>query len=194
MKKSTIFAALCIATAGVVWYNNTQAQNFNTSTLDARSTQIRNLLLEEIKNNPIFNNSRDALQFALENSDGDDLLAPECPKYAGLLFNAVNQNALMTNFYNIQSNFGYSFVTIQKGKPVMTTYNFFSAYNDNGTFAGIKPSITTTSYTSEQTIQQTEANNYVINNICRPLNEFLSSQGNGASGTILNKMRSAFTK
>lgn len=193
MRKFKFIALFCMIAAGYAFYNQTNAQ-FENSTLSPRINQIKQLLKQEIASNSLFADNKDALDYTLNNSDDNDLIATDCPKYAGLLYYSMNTNALFVNYYNIQGNFGYEYSFVENNKPTLISLNFYEMYDDNGNFQGLTPSVKLINYNQIRTLEDGEAIDYITTNICQPLNRFLDTNGNAPSPDVLNKMKQYFTK
>ena len=196
MKIMKLSALASLITGIAVFYHSSNAQILQTRTV-SRVDLIKNLLLQEVSQNPLMAENLESIKYAIENTDETNLIGPNCPKYAPMLVHAVNQNALFDNYYNIQGNFGYKFAFAVNNRPQLINYNFYSMYNTNSEeskFVGIK---TTVAITQSRTVKQMENDQalaYIMDNICTPLNQFLDKNGNEPPASLLNKMKTYFTK
>jgi len=192
MKILKISALAGLLAGAAIFYHSSNAQVLQ-SQLPTHATLVKNLLMQEITQNPLFAEDREPLQYALENSSENDLIAPDCPKYAPLLFHAVNQNALFDTYYNIQDNFGYKFAFVVNNRPQLVNYNFYSLY-DGENYLGSKTTIKIAQNNDLKTMENDAALGYIMENICAPLNKFLDQNANESPTTLLGKMKMYFTK
>lgn len=189
LRISALFGLL----AGVaIFYHSSQAQVLQ-SQLPNRPTLIKNLLMQEITQNPLFADNRESIQYVLENSKETDLIGPDCPKYAPLLVHSVNQNALFDNYYNIQGNFGYRFAFVVNNRPQLINYNFYSLY-DGDNYQGTQTTIQITQNNNLKTLDNNAALAYIMENICTPLNKYLDQNANEVPSNLLSKLKTYFTK
>lgn len=188
--KFSVLVALLVGS--VALYQNSQAQQMQEN-LSSSVARIKDLLSREIKENPVFEGNRESIQYVLDNSGNDALIAPDCPMYAALLVHAVNQNALFDTYYNIQGNFGYKFAFVENGKPKLVNYNFYEQMGEGGS-RGKMITITVAQARSLSNMEGTPALKYIVDNICTPLNRFLAQNAGAAPADILAKMRLYFTK
>lgn len=155
---------------------------------------VRDLLKLEIKNNKAFNQDAEAINYVLDEASISDAIGPDCFKYTPLLLNAINSNELLASYYNIQGNFGYSFVKIENSKPVLITYNFYESYNNDGDFSGLIPSVTIRNYDSQQNMESVAATDYIVHNYCEPLNAILNQNQNLPIPQLLGILKQRFSK
>ncbi|MBR1605517.1 MAG: hypothetical protein IJ660_05380 [Alphaproteobacteria bacterium] len=196
MKILKISALVGLLSGAAVFYHTSNAQILQ-SQVPPRTALIKNLLLQELSQNPLMAEDRESLKYALENSNEADLIGPDCPKYAPMLVHAVNQNALFDNYYNIQGNFGYKFAFAVNGRPQLINYNFYSLYDtsaDEEKFLGTQTTIKISQDKMLKTLENNQALAYIMENICTPLNKFLDQNSNEAPTTLLSKMKMYFTK
>lgn len=190
--KFSVLVALLVGS--VALYQNSQAQQMQEN-LSSSVARIKDLLSQEIKENPVFEGNRESIQYVLDNSGNGALIAPDCPMYAALLVHSVNQNALFDSYYNIQGNFGYKFAFVENGKPKLVNYNFYEVYDSGADrLLGHQTSITVTAFRAHNELDNTQSVKYIVDNICTPLNRFLAQNAGAAPAEILAKMRLYFTK
>ncbi len=194
MKFMKFIALVALSVGGVAFYQSSHAQQMQPQTI-SNAALIKTLLSQEIKENPVFEGNRESIQYVLDNSGNDALIAPDCPMYAALLVHSVNQNALFDTYYNIQGNFGYRFAFVENGKPKLVNYNFYEVYDsDADRLLGHQTSITVTAFRVHNELDNAQSVKYIVDNICTPLNRFLAQNAGATPSEMLSKMRLYFTK
>ncbi|MBQ8464527.1 MAG: hypothetical protein IJ545_00795 [Alphaproteobacteria bacterium] len=196
LKISLIFGLLII---GGTYFNNSIAQTFGDAEnnemppISVRQQLIVDLLKKEIKSNPDFLQSANAIQENLDAASIDDEIGPNCYKYSPLLVEAVNSKTSFIDFFYIQGNFKYSFKQMDNTKPIITAFNFYEWY-DNGSLEGILSSVNIYGSGIEKNIENEEAVNYILDNYCKPLNQILDQNPNRPISQLLEILRQYFSK
>ncbi len=198
MKAYKIFLIVSLVVAATASFNSVTAQTLNDdvqSNINPKQQLIVNILKQEIQSNKSFADDADAIKAALSYASMYDMVAPDdCYKYTPLLVNALNSNALLSNYYNIQGNYGYSFITVENNKPVVTTYNFYENTDEAGNPRGLSPSVTIRKYNALQKLESAQAEDYIKNNFCVPLNQILDQNGNLPIPQLLNILHQRFSR
>ena len=194
--KISLILGLLIATGA--YFNEGIAQTFGESQaekqISPRLNVIRTLLLKEITDNKAFSQDAEALRIALRDASEDDSIGGNCYKYIPLLVEAVNSNALLSIYYNFQGNFGYSFAIAENNKPKIVNFNFYEVRDAEGNLTGMSPSVTVRQYNSIQEISGQQAQTYINDNFCKPLNQILDQNPNGQISQLLGILKQRFSR
>lgn len=194
--KISLILGLLIATGA--YFNDGIAQTFGGTQaekqISPRLNLIRTLLLKEITDNKAFSQDAEAMRATLRDASEDDSIGGNCYKYIPLLVEAVNSNALLSTYYNVQGNFGYSFVIVENNKPKIIKFNFYEVRDDAGNISGISPSVNVRQYNSVQEVSGLQAQTYINNNYCKPLNQILDQNSNLQISQLLGILKQRFSK
>lgn len=197
LKKILFLGLIVIATAS---FNNVIAQTFNNENIQAQSAigprykLILDLLKEEVKTNKAFyqyaQKINEDIEQTLEFGEGND----DCSDYVPLLMEGLKQNAKLAEYYYVQGVYGYKFDISENNKILSVTYNFQSVFDENGTFTKELYNIDIVGDNTQQKLESAQAENYIKNNFCVPLNQILDQNRNLSIPQLLNVLKNRFSR
>lgn len=136
----------------------------------------------------MFNNKKIAKVQGILSSDlseMENMIAPDCSVLIPLLWHSFDSRAILTNQFLNQGILGYQFSLNDK----VVTYSFAEKWDfDADKSLGYGATVEIKKASSSKTLQDVEAMEYIVKNICTPFNQQLSKVRNLPIEAIINKM------
>lgn len=158
--------------------------NFLGAIAETPQKQLETQLLSyQISNDKKIAKVQDILSSDL--SEMENMIAPECSVLIPLLWHSFDSKAILTNHFLHQGVLGYQFSLNDK----VVTYSFAEKWDfDADKSLGYDATVEIKEASLSKTLQDVEAVEYIVKNICTPFNQQLSKVRNLPIETIINKM------